>query len=64
MRFEYTIPEAVKVNTEGTKVNGKYPLQLTIPMLSGFEFPVENLSFLINMPAGSITRTASYMVQK
>ena len=58
MRFNYTIPEAVKVYTgttdaerETLKVDGKYPLRLTIPMLCGFEYPVESLSFIINMPS-------------
>ena len=58
MRFNYTVPEAVKVYTgttekerETLKVNGKYPLLLTIPMLCGFEYPIESLSFIINMPS-------------
>lgn len=60
MRFEFTIPEAVKVNTEGSKVNGKWPLQLTIPLLCGFEYPVESLSFLINMPSGNFSASPSF----
>lgn len=58
LRFNYTIPEAVKVYTGTTdaerknlKVDGKYPLRLTIPMLCGFEYPVESLSFIVNMPS-------------
>ena len=57
-RFNYILPEAVKVYTGKTpeeqksiKINGKYPLQLELPMLSGFEYPVETLSFIINMPS-------------
>lgn len=49
--FAYTIPDAVnvvKIN-EG-KSNEERALQLEIPLLSGFELPVENLSFVINMP--------------
>ena len=57
MRFEYTIPEVVKVNSDLPKVGGKYQLQLTLPMLSGFEYPVESLSFLINMPSSSFTKS-------
>ena len=53
IRFNFTIPEAVKVNKEGTKQDGRYPLQLTIPMLNGFDYPVESLSFLINMPSAN-----------
>jgi len=63
MRFNYTIPEAVKVYTGNTeaerktlKVDGKYPLRLTIPMLSGFEYPVESLSFIINMPSADFSQ--------
>ena len=63
MRFNYTIPEAVKVYTGTTeaerktlKVDGKYPLRLTIPMLSGFEYPVESLSFIINMPSADFSK--------
>ena len=62
MRFNYTIPEVVKVYTGSTekeretlRSNGKYPLMLTIPMLCGFEYPVESLSFIINMPSEDFT---------
>ena len=62
MRFEYTIPEVVKVYTgnsqedrEEVKVNGKYPLILTIPLLCGFEYPVEKLTFTITMPSSDPT---------
>ena len=46
LMFEYTIPEAVKV----TKINEDYKLQLTLPLLCGFEYPVEKLNFVITMP--------------
>lgn len=46
MRFEYTLPEAVEV----IKVNDLPQLQLEIPMLCGFDYPVENLTFTITMP--------------
>ena len=48
MRFEYTLPEAVKVNE-------KRELVLEIPLLSGFDYPVESLSFTITMPPGQMT---------
>ena len=48
MRFEYTLPEAVKVNE-------KRQLVLEIPLLSGFDYPVESLSFTITMPPGQMT---------
>ena len=55
MRFEYTIPEAVqltKVN-EGKK-NESWELMLSVPLLSGFDYPVESLSFTITMPPGQM----------
>ena len=48
MRFEYTLPKAVKVNTDKK-------LQLDIPLLSGFDYPVEKMSFTITMPPGKMT---------
>ena len=46
LMFEFTIPEAVKV----AKVNDEYKLLLTLPLLCGFEYPVEKLTFVITMP--------------
>ena len=72
LRFNYTLPEVVKVYTGTTeterkslKVDGKYPLRLTLPLLSGFEYPVESLSFIINMPTekfsqDTLTFTSTY----
>lgn len=54
--FNYTIPDAVKpvkIN-EGTKTE-KWVLQLEIPLLSGFELPVESLNFIINMPSSEMS---------
>lgn len=56
--FNYTLSDAVKpvkIN-EGTKTE-KWVLQLEIPMLSGFELPVENLSFVVNMPSSEMTES-------
>lgn len=50
IRFEYTIPEAVKVVREETLYAKKGELMLTLPMLSGFEMPIEHLNFTITMP--------------
>ena len=66
MRFEYTIPEAVKVNTEsvlemlkeGKDVKDR--LLLTLPLLSGFELPVETLKFTVTMPAGKMTHAPKF----
>ena len=56
MRFNYNIPEAVKVNviSEAEKGSADKVLQLEVPLLSGFEYPVESLSFIINMPQGKM----------
>ncbi len=48
-RLAYTIPEAVKVNTDLRK------LQLEIPMLCGFEYPVEKVTFVVTMPSSAMT---------
>ena len=60
LRFEYTIPEAVQITkiNEGTK-NEDWVLQLAIPLLSGFDHPVETLSFTITMPPGKMTHRPS-----
>ncbi len=50
IRFEYTLPEAVKVIRESSTTGQKGELQLEIPMLSGFDFKVEQLNFTITMP--------------
>ena len=53
-RIEYTIPDAVKVVKINEKtIHEKNVLQLNLPMLCGFEYPVEKLNFTVTMPAGS-----------
>ena len=56
VQFSYTIPEAVKVVkiNEG-EANEERVLQLQIPILCGFEYPVESLSFTINLPSGELS---------
>ena len=56
LRFEYTIPDAVKITkiNEGTK-DEEWVLQLAVPLLSGFDYPVESLNFTITMPPGQMT---------
>ena len=66
MRFEYTVPEAVQVNKDsvlemlkkGQDVKDR--LLLTLPLLSGFELPVENLNFTVTMPAGKMSHAPSF----
>ena len=51
VRFDYVIPDAVKVvpfeNEDGEMA--AY-LQLQLPLVNGFAFPVENMSFVITLP--------------
>ena len=56
LRFEYTLPDAVQITkiNEGTK-NEDWVLMLSVPLLSGFDYPVESLSFTITMPPGKMT---------
>lgn len=56
LQFEYTIPEAVQITKihEGTTQEA-WVLQLTLPLLSGFDYPVQTLSFTITMPPGKMT---------
>ena len=56
LRFEYTIPDAVQI----TKINAdtkdeKWVLQLSVPLLCGFDHPVESMNFTITMPPGQMT---------
>lgn len=43
VRFDYELPKAVSVTSDRQ-------LQLTLPMLCGFDYPVESLSFIITLP--------------
>ena len=56
VRIGYTLPKAVKIKTinEAAVASGKESPQrelvLEIPLLSGFEYPVEGMNFTITMP--------------
>ena len=56
--FDYTVPQTVKPEAE--KVGGIRRLKLTLPMLSGFEYPIEKLSFVITMPSDQMTNPAIF----
>ncbi len=60
MRFEYTLPEVVRMTkiNEGTK-SEKWALMMELPLLSGFDYPVESLSFTITMPPGKMIERPS-----
>ena len=52
VRFDYTIPDAVKVIPFENEDGELAPyLQLELPLLSGFSMPVDMLSFVITMPS-------------
>ena len=56
LRFEYTLPDAVQITKvyEGTDKED-WVLLLSVPLLSGFDYPVETLNFTITMPPGQMT---------
>ena len=54
--FSYTLPQAVKVDAQQEiKLGEQRRIMLTIPMLCGFELPVQSLSFIVNMPSPEMT---------
>lgn len=60
VQIGYTIPEAVKITVPETTSSGSGTstdpfLQLTIPLLCSFDYPVEFLSFTITMPSEKMT---------
>ena len=59
--FDFTIPEAIKVvKVENTNKESEKKLQLTLPILNGFEYPVENLNFVITMPGNLLTEDPKF----
>lgn len=52
MIFSYTLPDVLR--TEQNEKTKKYALIMEIPLLCGFEYPVEMLDFTITMP-GDVT---------
>ena len=55
LRFDYTVPGAVKVKTTEPQTDAEkenwVPLEMTLPLLNGFAYPVQNLQFVVVMPA-------------
>ena len=52
----YSIRSAVKTSTAG----GSERLRLELPMLSGFDYPIEQLQFSVNLP-GTTTQNPSFL---
>lgn len=48
LRFEYTVPKVVQVGAD-------HKLHMDLPLLCGFRYPVENLSFTVTMPTGRLS---------
>ena len=62
LSFSYILPEVLR--TERNEQTKKSYLVMEIPMLSGFEFPVQAFSFSVNMPGevtGKPTFSSSYL---
>lgn len=52
VRFDYTIPEAVKVVPYETEDGAQSAyLQLELPLLSGFSLPIDTFSFTVTFPS-------------
>lgn len=61
LTFDYILPEAVKVvKVETAKDLFTRKLQLEIPMLCGFSFPVESFSYVVTMPMGEMPNLPTF----
>lgn len=61
IRIEYTIPKAVTYNQEADKANPNQTLlQLQIPLLCGFDYPVDLLNFTITLPTGQLSNKPTF----
>lgn len=56
VRFDYKLPKAVGV----VKVGAERKLQLELPMICGFDYPIGNMSFIITMPEAVTTKPVFY----
>lgn len=62
LMFSYTIPDVIY--TQQATATTKAKLMMEVPLLSGFEYPVDSMSFSVTMPGeitGKPTFTSSYM---
>ena len=53
LTFSYTLPALVAYADENPDENGNRSLLLQVPLLSGFEYPVETMYFSITLPEGT-----------
>ena len=59
LRIQYTIPNTVKYNEEGKLI-------LTLPLMSGFLYPVDKLDFTVTLPGVNTVKphfSSSYFLQ-
>jgi len=62
LMFSYSIPDVLR--TEKNEETKKSYLVMEVPLLSGFDYPVENMSFSLTMPGevtGKPTFSSSYL---
>jgi len=57
LTFSYTLPDVLR--SEQNEQTKKYHLMMEIPLLCGFEYPVEKMDFSITMP-GDVTGAKPY----
>lgn len=65
IRFEYILSDVVKVNTDNQNKDSqnkekRKQLQMDIPLLSGFRYPVEQVNFTVTMPSGEMTHRPNF----
>ncbi len=52
--FGYTLPGVVAVDPEMKNSQGEYMLRLDLPLLNSFSYPVNELKFIITLPASVV----------
>lgn len=65
IRFEYTLTDVVKLNRDNQDKDNaskekRKQLQLDLPLLSGFRYPVEQINFTVTMPPGEMTNKPGF----
>lgn len=62
IRISYTIPEAVAVKVDPNKQEDSSTrgIMLTLPLLCGFDYPVESMTFTVTMPSGEMTAEPTF----
>lgn len=58
MNFQYSVSNTVTVQKDEKTGENKWTLQ--VPLLSGFAYPIDNLSFTVTLPSESVTDAHFY----